>query len=474
MRDPAWPGSFSPMTTASRSRCALALACALLSACGPPSAPRGTALVAPLAADSAGAARVREAFLHAWRGYEQYAWGHDQLLPLSRGGRDWYPASLVMTPLDAFDTMVLMGLHAEAAKAKALILDSLSFDRDFPVQAFEITIRMLGGLISAYQLDGDPRFLALARDLGDRLLPAFHSPTGMPYRYVNLRTGAVSGPVSNPAEIGTQMLEFGALAKLTGDPKYYDAAKRAVVALYGRRSALGLVGSTIDVESGHWVDRDSHITGGIDSYYEYLLKAWLLFGDSAFKRMWDTSIVAVNRYLADERPDGLWYGHADMATGARGATQFGALDAFFAAVLAKSGDTARAGRLMASIFTMWTRFGIEPEQLDYVTMRPVEAGYVLRPEAIESAYYLLRATGESRYREMGRAMVDSLFRYTRGDVGFAALRDVVTKEPRDQMESFFLAETLKYAWLLFAPPSALPFDSVVFNTEAHPIRRTWR
>lgn len=474
MRGAAHPGSFSPMTTPSLRRGALAVACALAAGCGRSSEPRGAQAAAGTLSDSAAAARVREAFLHAWRGYERYAWGHDQLRPLSRGSRDWYPASLVMTPLDAFDTMLLMGLRAEAAKAKALILDRLSFDRDFPVQAFEITIRMLGGLISAYQMDGDPRFLALARDLGDRLLPAFRSRTGMPYRYVNLRSGAVSGPVSNPAEIGTQMLEFGALSKLTGDPKYYDAAQRAVVALFERRSRVGLVGSTIDVESGRWVDRDSHVSGGIDSYYEYLLKAWLLFGDSTFKRMWDSSIVAVNRYLADERTSGLWYGHADMQTGARGATQFGALDASFAAVLAKSGDTARAGRLMQSIFTMWTRFGIEPEQLDYVTMRPVEAGYVLRPEAIESAYYLSRVTGQSRYREMGRTMVDSLLRYTRGAVGFAALTDVVTKEQRDQMESFFLAETLKYAWLLFAPPATLPFDSVVFNTEAHPIRRTWR
>jgi mannosidase alpha-like ER degradation enhancer 2 len=452
----------------------IALAGALLSACGPSPAPRGASDTAGDRTDSASAARVREAFLHAWTGYEQYAWGHDQLLPLSRGARDWYPASLVMTPLDAFDTMVLMGLRTEAAKAKGLILDSLSFDRDFPVQAFEITIRMLGGLLSAYQLDGDPRFLALARDLGDRLLPAFRSRTGMPYRYVNLRTGQVSGPVSNPAEIGTQMLEFGTLSKLTGDPRYYDAARRAVVALFERRSRIGLVGSAVDVESGRWVGRDSHVSGGIDSYYEYLLKAWLLFGDSTFKRMWDTSIVAVNRYLADERTGQLWYGHADMETGVRGATRFGALDAFFAAVLAKSGDTARAGRLMRSVFAMWTRFGIEPEQLDYVTMRPVEPGYVLRPEAIESAYSLFRLTGDARYREMGRAMVDSLFRYTRSDVGFAALTSVVTKEHRDQMESFFLAETLKYAWLLFAPSATLPFDSVVFNTEAHPIRRTWR
>jgi len=172
------------------------------------------------------AAAVREAFVHAWRGYEQYAWGHDQLLPLSKGARDWYPASLVMTPLDAFDTMLLMGLDSEATRAKALILDSLSFDRDFPVQVFEVTIRLLGALNTAYQMDGDRRFLALATDLGNRLLPAFGSKTGMPYRYVNLRTGAVTGPVSNPAEIGTLMLEFGTLSRLTGDPRYYDRLVR--------------------------------------------------------------------------------------------------------------------------------------------------------------------------------------------------------------------------------------------------------
>jgi len=449
-----------------------------------PSRWRAAALALALLAGGAGAlsaqtrtppqeaALVRAAFLHAWDGYVRYAWGHDQLEPLSRGWRDWYPASLEMTPLDGFDTMLLMGLREPAARAKRLILDSLSFDRDFPVQVFEVTIRELGGLLSAYQLDGDPRFLALARDLGNRLLPAFGSKTGMPYRFVNLRTGAVTGPVSNPAEIGTLTLEFGTLSKLTGDGRYYAAAKRAVTELFARRSPLGLVGSAIDVETGEWKDPDSHVSGGIDSYYEYLLKAWLLFRDPDFERMWDSSIAAVNRYLADDR-DGLWYGHADMTTGRRTATEYGALDAFLPAVLAKSGDTARAGRLMASVYRMWTTFGIEPEVLDYTTLQPVEAGYQLRPEALESAYYLWRLTGDRRYREMGRVMVDSLLHYTRSDVGFTALASVVTKQRRDAMESFFLAETLKYAYLLFAPPATLDFDAIVFNTEAHPLRATW-
>src|SRR5207237_1139434 len=117
-------------------------------------------------------------------------------------------------------------------------------------------------LLSAYELTSDPQLLALATDLGNRLLPAFTSPTGMPYTHVNLRTGAVGGPVSNPAEIGTLVLEFGVLGKLTHNPVYYDKAKGGVAALFRRASPLGLVGSEIDVETGEWKDTDSHVGGG--------------------------------------------------------------------------------------------------------------------------------------------------------------------------------------------------------------------
>ncbi|HEX9887236.1 MAG TPA: GH92 family glycosyl hydrolase [Longimicrobiales bacterium] len=435
--------------------------------------PRPALTVSWLRADPAPAERVRQEFLHAWEGYRAYAWGHDDLRPLSRSFRDWYDASLLMTPVDAFDTMLLMGLDEEAAEAKALILDSLDFDRDFSVQVFEVTIRLLGGLLSAYQMDGDPGFLALATDLGDRLMPAFDSPTGMPYVRVNLRSGETSLPVNNPAEIGTLMLEFGVLSKLTGNPVYYDASKRGIEEVFRRRSPLGLVGTTIDVETGEWVDTDSHVSGRIDSYYEYLLKAWLLFDDEDFHRMWLESMPAVHEHLADEVDGRLWYGRADMNTGERTATRFGALDAFLPALLALGGDLDRATRLQESVYHMWTAYDIEPEQMDYATGEVRSGAYVLRPEAIESAYHLWLLTGEERWRDMGRDMFERIVRWARTDVGYAHVRDIATKELSDGMQSFFLAETLKYAYLLFAPPETLDFDRVIFNTEAHPLRVTW-
>jgi ER degradation enhancer, mannosidase alpha-like 2 len=419
------------------------------------------------------AARVRTEFLHAWNNYERYAWGHDALRPLSKTAHDWYGQSLLMTPVDALDTLLLMHLDAEAERARSLIVDNLSFDRDIYVKNFEITIRLLGGLLSGYQLTGDDRLLSLAEDLGNRLLPVFNSPTGLPYVYVNLRTGQTRDPVTNPAETGTLLLEFGTLSKLTGRPVFYEKAKRALVETFKRRSPLGLVGESINVETGEWTNTDSHISGGIDSYYEYLWKCWLLFGDKDCRDMWNAGISAVNKYLADEVRGELWYGHADMQIGERTKTQYGALDAFFPALLALSGDLERARRLQASSFKIWNLYRIEPETLDYKTMRVLAGSYHLRPEIVESTYYLYHYTGDPEYRRIGEKMFDDFVKYCRADSGYAALADVVTKQPLDEMQSFVLAETFKYFYLLFASPETLQFDKVIFNTEAHPLKRTW-
>ena len=419
------------------------------------------------------AARVRTEFLHAWNNYERYAWGHDALRPLSKTGHDWYGQSLLMTPVDALDSLILMHLDAEAERARLLIVNDLSFDRDIYVKNFEITIRLLGGLLSGYQLTGDKRLLSLAEDLGNRLLPVFNSPTGLPYVYVNLRTGQTRDPVTNPAETGTLLLEFGTLSKLTGRPVFYEKTKRALVETFKRRSPLALVGESINVETGEWTNTDSHISGGIDSYYEYLWKCWLLFGDKDCRDMWDASIPAVNKYVADEIRGELWYGHTDMQTGERTKTEYGALDAFFPGLLALSGDLKRARRLQTSSFKMWNLYGIEPETLDYKTMRVVAGSYHLRPEIVESTYYLYHYTGNPEYRRMGEEMFGDFVKYCRVDSGYAALADVVTKQQLDEMQSFVLAETFKYFYLLFAPPETLQFDKVIFNTEAHPLKRTW-
>jgi len=459
----------TPMQWVARGLC-IALA-ALLPAIAQP-APTALPPLKPLSeAESAALAeRVKDEMRHAWQGYKQYAWGHDALNPLSKQPRDWYAHSLLMTPVDALDTLIVMGLKNEADEARELIAKQLDFDQDMEVQNFEITIRLLGGLLSSYQLSGDARLLAKAQDLGQRLLPVFDSPTGLPYTHVNLHRGKVSGRVSNPAETGSLVLEFGMLSRLTGNPVYFEKAKRALVETYRRAAPSGLVGSAIDVETGEWVHTDANIGGGTDSYYEYLYKCWRLFGDPECKTMWDQSIAGINHVLADQPRGEFWYGHADMNTGHRLATQYGALDAFMPGLLALSGDLPRARRLQESGLRMWRLNGIEPEAIDYRSMKVLSPGYALRPEIIESAFYLNHYTGDPRYRAMGREFFEDFVRYCRTEAGYAALKDVRTKEQEDSMESFVFAETFKYYYLLFAPKDAIDFDAITFNTEAHPLR----
>jgi mannosidase alpha-like ER degradation enhancer 2 len=414
--------------------------------------------------------KVKQAAAHAWEGYMKYAYGYDELKPLSKTGKNWYKHSLLMTPVDAWDTFVILGLTKQANEAKELILTKLNFNCDDEIQIFEITIRQLGALITAYEMDGNKKFLQLATDLANRMLPAFKTPTGMPYRYVHLQTGAVRDSINNPAEIGTLMMEFGKLSKLTGNAVYYNIAKKALMGVYARRSKIGLVGEQINVLTGEWKSTQSHISGYIDSYYEYLYKSWKLFGDKDFKTAFDIHNAAIKKYLLYKTNNGTFMRHVDMNTGKETATLYGALDAFYAGLCAYSGDIATGAAIQKANFYMWTKYNIEPEEFNFVTGKVSSPYYVLRPENLESCFYMYRLTHKSEYLWMGKRMVTEIITHCRSDEAYTALKNVKTYEQYDDMESFFFGETLKYAYLIFAPENKLDLKKVVLNTEAHPFK----
>jgi ER degradation enhancer, mannosidase alpha-like 2 len=414
--------------------------------------------------------KVKAAAQHAWQGYKKYAWGADDLKPLTKEPKTWYKSSMLMTPVDAFDTFTLLGLTKEAKEAKELILAKLDFNIDNDVQVFEITIRLLAGLITAYELDGNKKFLTLARDLADRLMPAFNSKTGMPFRYVHLQTGKTRDGINNPAEIGTLMMEFGKLSKITGDIKYYNAAKKAIMLVYTNRSALDLVGEQIDVQTGKWVKTKSHIGAYIDSYYEYLYKSWLLFGDDDFKTAFDTHNNAIKKHLISKTDHGWFMHQVDMNTGIQTGTTYGALEAFYAGLCAFAGDIETGSQIQEANYYMWTRFNIEPEEFNFKADTITSAYYILRPENLESCFYMYRLTGQLKYLWQGKVMVESIIEHCKNDVAFASLKNVKTFERSNSMESFFFGETLKYAYLIFAPESTLDLKEVVLSTEAHPFK----
>ncbi|HZC38284.1 MAG TPA: glycoside hydrolase family 47 protein, partial [Sphingomicrobium sp.] len=198
-------------------------------------------------------ADVREQMRWAWDHYRDRAWGKDQIKPLS-GGFESFPLKdhhLGLSLIEALDTLWVMELDTEFREGVEWIKANLDFDVDGEVSVFETSIRLVGGLLSAYHACGDPVLLAKARDLADRLLSSFAaSPIGFPHRYINLRTGALRGQVTNPAETGTFLPEFGFLSRATGDDRYRAAAKRAQVAMFERRSRIGLLADSIDCMTG--------------------------------------------------------------------------------------------------------------------------------------------------------------------------------------------------------------------------------
>ncbi len=273
------------------------------------------------------------------------------------------------------------------------------------------------------------------------------------------------------AEGGSSLIEMGMLSRFTGNPLYYEKAKQASMAIFCMRSHIGLVGESININSGRWTDSTSHIGACIDSYYEYLYKGWLLFNDKDLKNMWDESIVSIQKYLTDEVDSSLWYCRVNMNTGKRISRVVTLYDAFFPGVLALSGDLDHAARYQDSWNSLWKKYGLEPMVYDYGKKEILDASYDLNPEIIESAYYLYYFTGDKKYKERAAQYFNDLMDYCRTDVAFTCIKDVTTKEKKDHMETFFLAETLKYLYLVFADQDEINPDKSVFSTEAHPFRK---
>ncbi|XP_074654661.1 endoplasmic reticulum mannosyl-oligosaccharide 1,2-alpha-mannosidase-like isoform X2 [Tubulanus polymorphus] len=220
------------------------------------------------------------AFKHAWNGYRRYAWGKDELLPISKSHNTWFDVGLTL--LDALDTMYIMNLTTEFQDARAWVAESLSFDKNRDVNLFETTIRCLGGLLSTYHLSNDSLFLQKATDLGDRLMSAFSSHSPIPYSDVNLaiRSGRPPrwGPDSTTAEVTSIQIEFKDLSRETKNIKYQEAADKVSKHIHKLSKREGLVPMFINANTGEF--RHSTLTLGAraDSYYEYLLKQWIQTG----------------------------------------------------------------------------------------------------------------------------------------------------------------------------------------------------
>jgi hypothetical protein len=415
---------------------------------------------------------VKKETLRTWKAYSKYAWPHDGLLPISKGFLNWYSESISISPIDSYSTLKLMGFDDETKRIENFVIDSLIFDKDIFVKVFEVNIRLLGGLLNIYESTGNERVLQKAQDFAERLLPAFTSPTGLPYYYVNLKTGATKGKVINVAEAGSYLFEFGILSYYTSNPKYYQVAKKATKKIHSLRSSLNLLGRDVNVETGKWEMTHSMVGAYADSYFEYLYKSWLLFNDPEIKEIWDVSISAIQKHIAEKQDTLLWYGKVDMYSGKKIKSEVTLWDAYFPALLALSGDLPRAKKSMDAWDCLWSKNGLVPMVYDYEKDSVVNPFYQLNPEVIESTYYLWHFTGDSTYYKRIKKYYMDIKEYCRTEIAYCHIEDVVSKKQKDEMETFFIAESMKYFYLTFHSKSNINPSDYVFSTEAHPFKKS--
>ncbi|CAH2292584.1 ER degradation-enhancing alpha-mannosidase 2 [Pelobates cultripes] len=443
--------------------------------------------------------RVKAMFYHAYNNYLDNAYPYDELRPLTCDGQDTW-GSFSLTLIDALDTLLIIGNKTEFQRVVNVLQEKLDFDIDVNASVFETNIRVVGGLLSAHLLskraglDLDPGWpcsgplLDMAVEAARKLLPAFNTNTGMPYGTVNLLNGVnpTETPVTCTAGVGTFIIEFATLSRLTGDPEFETVARRALKGLWESRSEIGLVGNHIDVMTSKWVAQDAGIGAGVDSYFEYLVKGAILLQDEEMMSMFLEYNKAIKNFTKYDD----WYVWVQMYKGTVSMPIFQSLEAFWPGLQSLMGDIGNAMRTFHNYYTVWKQFGGLPEFYNIPQGSTVDKreGYPLRPELIESAMYLYKATGDPTLLELGRDAVESIEKISKVDCGFATIKDVRDHKLDNRMESFFLAETIKYLYLLFDPDNFIhnegsSFDLVVtpygecilgaggyvFNTEAHPI-----
>jgi mannosyl-oligosaccharide alpha-1,2-mannosidase len=418
------------------------------------------------------AAEVKAEMAWAWDQYRARAWGKDEIKPIS-GGSSSFPLKtghLGLSLIEALDTLWLMGLDDRFADGIAWVKNEASFDVDGEVSVFETSIRLVGGLLSAHLASGDAAVLAKARDLADRLLPAFKTPTGFPYRYVNLATGAVRDPQTNPAEIGTYLPEWGTLSRLTGDPKYRDVTRAAAVALFGKRSKLDLLGTKIDALTGEWLGKRATIGSYADSYYEYLWDSWELFGDAEMRRMYRVLTDAILRHQSDRHQGQLWFADVDMDSGERLNTRQDELGSFYGGLLAQGGDRAAGVAYTESWSALQDRFGILPEEWDYLAGVPTQKGNALRPELADAAFNHWLLDRDERWRELTATHFRNMKRWNKAAYGYADMADVTTKTQANHCPGYWWSEQMKYYWLIFADTPRFDYRSNVLSTEGNVLK----
>ncbi|PIO69155.1 glycosyl hydrolase family 47 [Teladorsagia circumcincta] len=428
---------------------------------------------------------VKQMTKFAWDSYRKYAWGANELRPVSKTGHSasvFGMGDMGATIVDAIDTLWIMGLKEEYEQARSWIKHSLDFTRTAKgdLSVFETNIRFIGGLLSIYALTNDKMYVEKAEEIAKLLLPAFDTPTGIPYAIVNVATGSAknygwaSGQSSILSEFGSLQLEFDYLSHVTGNKIYSEKIERIRDFLTNMDKPNGLYPLYLNPKTGKWGS----------------CKHWLITDktDDRTKKEYDAAVFAMEKkMLYKSEKSGLWY-FANLH-GSRVVHKMEHLACFSGGMFALQSANEHnasvanhyldlAEKIAHTCHESYARtaVGLGPEAFRFTSDSEAKAVatnekyYILRPEVVETWFYLWRITKQDKYREWAWNVVLALEKYAKVEGGYSGIRDVynVPVEHDDVQQSFLFAELFKYLYLIFADDNVLPLNAWVFNTEAHP------
>ncbi|KAJ2655786.1 mannosyl-oligosaccharide alpha-1,2-mannosidase [Coemansia sp. RSA 1200] len=465
--------------------------------------------------------RISTAVKYAWEAYRRDALGYDEFRPLSHSGTNMTRQGIGYFVADVLDTLWLVGLQKEYAEARQFLADHVTYNQTGAVSLFETTIRVLGGLLSAFHLSGesDIQLLHLADELGTRLAYSFETDSGIPPETASLQHQKhVYAYQSSTADISALQLEFRYLSKLTGKRRY-------------RKYVDKIMDIVLKAPKWGWSCDTIRLGSRGDSYYEYLLKQWLQTSQTEprFRKEYDAAMEGVKKYLVAVSPNQNLTFVGELLSPhntnpefspkmdhlvcflsgnlALGATQGRSLAEMSPLELSVSNreDLILARELAETCVRMYldTASGLTPEIAYFRWTNPVTGAEkpfdantqlvkpggdilvhaldrhnLLRPETVESLFILWRITGEAKWRDYGWRIFEAFARWARlpDGHGYSNLLGVTVmpSQHTDKMETFFVSETLKYLYLLFSDSSTVLLSRYVFNTEAHPLLHfTW-
>ncbi|XP_068085497.1 mannosyl-oligosaccharide alpha-1,2-mannosidase IA [Anabrus simplex] len=444
-------------------------------------------------------AKLREMMKHAWSSYVQYAWGENELRPVSKRAHKsgiFGNSQLGATIVDGLSTLYIMGLTEQFQQGRDWVDKNLDVNNVIKdVSVFETTTRLVGGLLSSYALTGDIMFRDKAAQLAEKLLPAFETNTGVPHAIVNVNTGYgknygwVAGACSILSELGGLHLEFSYLSDVTENPVFRAKVDHIISVLQTMERPQGLYSNFINPNTGKWCQNHTSIGAMGDAFYEYLLKGWLQSDreDIKLRQMFDDAMVHIIHYLLRTSRGGLSY---------FGQLKYGRLEpamdqtaCFSGGLLGLAGWTLKNNMTIryleiAEAITNTCRESYQRTELklgpqvfrfsDSVEAKAIkgfEKNYNLRPEIIDSYFNLWRITKDKKYRDWGWEIVQALEKECRVDGGYTGLTNVYGNNfsKDDDQQTFLLGGTLKYLYMLYSDDCLLPLDEWVFNTAGHPL-----